>query len=71
MWGRSLTREESPIVATSNGANCVLKSNKLGTLEVGKLADTDVLDKDYIAIPEDTMAIPGFRVPTTAFSLGA
>ena len=57
VWGpqERLTREEALIMATRNGANYVLKSDKLGTLEVGKLADIVVLDKDYMTIPEDTI----------------
>jgi predicted amidohydrolase YtcJ len=50
-----LTREEALIMATRNGANYILRSNKLGTLEAGKLADIVVLDKDYMTIPEDTI----------------
>jgi cytosine/adenosine deaminase-related metal-dependent hydrolase len=42
-------------MATRNGANYVLKGDKLGTLEVGKLADIVVLDKDYMTIPEETI----------------
>jgi hypothetical protein len=48
-----LTRQEALIMATRNGANYVLKGDKLGTLEVGKLADLVVLDQDYLTMPED------------------
>jgi len=48
-----LTRQEALIMATRNGANYVLKGDKLGTLEVGKLADIVVLDQDYLTMPED------------------
>jgi urease alpha subunit len=34
-------------------ANYVRKPEKLGSLEVGKLADLVVLDRDYFTIPED------------------
>ena len=34
-------------------ADYVLKGDKLGSLEPGKLADLVVLDKDYMTIPED------------------
>ena len=57
VWGpqERLSREEALIMATRNGANYVLKGDKLGTLEVGKLADIVVLDKDYMTIPEETI----------------
>lgn len=48
-----LTRQEALIMATRNGANYVLKGDKLGTLEAGKLADVVVLDQDYLTMPED------------------
>ena len=48
-----LTRQEALTMATRNGANYVLKGDKLGSLEVGKLADIVVLDKDYLTMPED------------------
>ena len=48
-----LTRQEALIMATRNAANYVLRGDKLGTLEMGKLADIVVLDKDYLTMPED------------------
>jgi predicted amidohydrolase YtcJ len=48
-----LTREEALIVSIRNGAYYTLRGDKLGSLEVGKLADLVVLDKDYMTIPED------------------
>jgi cytosine/adenosine deaminase-related metal-dependent hydrolase len=38
---------------TSWAAEYVTKPDKLGTLEVGKLADIVVLDRDYFTIPVD------------------
>jgi hypothetical protein len=38
---------------TTWAADYVLKGNKIGTIEPGKLADLVVLDKDYLTIPED------------------
>ncbi len=38
---------------TSWAAEYVLKGDKLGTIEKGKLADLLVLDKDYMTVPED------------------
>jgi predicted amidohydrolase YtcJ len=40
-------------IATQNGANYIVKSNELGSLEAGKLADLVVLDKDYATIPDE------------------
>ena len=51
-----LTREEALMVASLNGAKYTLRGDKLGSLEVGKLADFVVLDKDYMTIPEDTIS---------------
>ena len=58
VWGpqERLTRQEALIMATRNGANYVLKGDKLGTLEVGKLADIVVLDQDYLTMPEDKIS---------------
>ena len=39
--------------ATIWGAEQVLREKEIGSLEVGKLADFIVIDKDYFAIPED------------------
>ena len=57
VWGahERLTREEALRLFTQNGANYLLRGDKLGSLEVGKFADLVVLDKDYMAIPEDQL----------------
>ncbi|MBI2819844.1 MAG: amidohydrolase family protein, partial [Acidobacteria bacterium] len=39
--------------ATIWGAEMVLREKEIGSLEVGKLADFIVIDKDYFTIPED------------------
>jgi len=36
-------------------ADYVLKGDKLGSIETGKLADLLVLDKDYMTVPEDSI----------------
>jgi predicted amidohydrolase YtcJ len=40
---------------TSWAADYVLKGDKLGSIEPGKLADLLVLDKDYLTVPEDSI----------------
>lgn len=37
---------------TSNGAYAIFEENKKGTLEVGKLADIVILDKDIMSVPK-------------------
>jgi len=48
-----LTREEALIAHTRSNAYLLFKDKELGSLEVGKLADLVVLDKDYMTVPED------------------
>ena len=47
----TLTREEALIAHTRSNAYLVHKEDLLGSLEVGKLADIVVLDRDYMTIP--------------------
>jgi len=49
----TLSREEALIGYTRSNAYLVFKEDKLGTIEVGKLADLAVLDRDYMTIPAD------------------
>jgi predicted amidohydrolase YtcJ len=51
-----LTREEALACATHEGAYLTFDEDLKGTLEVGKLADIAVLDRDLLTVPED--AIP-------------
>jgi predicted amidohydrolase YtcJ len=48
-----VTREEALIAHTRSNAFLLHRENDLGTLEVGKLADLVVLDRDYMNIPAD------------------
>ena len=48
-----VTREEALIAHTRSNAYLMFKEDDLGTLEVGKLADLVVLDKDYLSVPAD------------------
>ena len=54
IWGpdQRVDRETALRVATINGAAYVLKKDRLGSIEVGKLADLVVLDRDYMTVPE-------------------
>jgi predicted amidohydrolase YtcJ len=51
-----LDKVETLKSATIWAADYVLKPDTLGSLEVGKLADVTVLDKDYMAIPEEQVS---------------
>lgn len=55
VWGahEKVDRASALKMATSWAADYVLKPDKLGSLEPGKLADMVVLDKDYMTIPDD------------------
>jgi predicted amidohydrolase YtcJ len=48
-----VTREEALIAHTRSNAFLLHREDDLGTLEVGKLADLVVLDRDYMNIPVD------------------
>jgi len=47
-----VTREEALWMATHWAAEATGDADKLGTIEVGKLADFVVLDRDYLRVPE-------------------
>ncbi|MFN8546322.1 MAG: amidohydrolase family protein [Candidatus Binatia bacterium] len=49
---QKLTREQALKAATIFGAYYLMKENKLGSLEAGKLADFLVLNNDYMTVPE-------------------
>ena len=57
VWGpqERLDHEEVLRYFTRNGADYVLKGDKIGSLEVGKWADLAVLDKDFMATPPEQM----------------
>jgi predicted amidohydrolase YtcJ len=58
VWGphERVDRATALRIATKNGANYILKGDQLGSLEAGKLADLVVLDRDYLAIPEEEIS---------------
>ena len=50
---QAITREEALKLYTINSAYCGFDENILGSIEVGKLADLVVLDKDILTCPKD------------------
>ena len=50
---KPVTRQEALIAHTRSNAFLLFKEKDLGTLEVGKLADLVVLDRDYMTVPAD------------------
>lgn len=50
--GQHLTREEALRLFTRNNAWFLKMEDKIGSIEVGKLADAVVLDRDYFTVPE-------------------
>lgn len=50
--GQHLTREEAIRLFTRNNAWFLKMEDKIGSIEVGKLADAVVLDRDYFTVPE-------------------
>jgi predicted amidohydrolase YtcJ len=53
LFEETVTREEALIAHTRTNAYLLFKEKDLGSLEVGKLADLVVLDKDYMTVPEE------------------
>ena len=51
-----LNKEETLRSITSWASEYLLKPEKIGTLEVGKLADIVVIDKDYLTIPDEQVS---------------
>jgi predicted amidohydrolase YtcJ len=65
----TLTREEALVAHTRSNAYLFFQEKSLGSLEVGKLADLVVLDRDYLTVPaaeikhiQPTMTMVGGRV---------
>ena len=58
VWGpqERLDRPTALRTITQWAADYMLKGDKLGSLEAGKLADLVVLDKDYMTIPEEQIS---------------
>ncbi|MCZ6484591.1 MAG: amidohydrolase family protein [Acidobacteria bacterium] len=58
IWGpdQRVDRATALRIATQNGANYVLRGDKLGSIEPGKLADLLVIDSDYMRMPEEDIS---------------
>ena len=58
VWGaqEKLNKTEALHTITRWAAEYVLKGDKVGSLEKGKLADLVVLDKDYMTIPDEQVS---------------
>jgi predicted amidohydrolase YtcJ len=49
----TIDRRDALVAHTRQNARLVFRERDLGSLEVGKLADLLVLDRDYFTIPAD------------------
>jgi predicted amidohydrolase YtcJ len=65
----TVTREQALIAHTRSNAYLFFQEDSLGSLEVGKLADLVVLDRDYLTVPAEeikdirpTLTMVGGRV---------
>jgi len=58
VWGahQAVDRKVALTMATQWGADYVLRSNELGSLESGKYADFIVIDRDYLTVPVEDIA---------------
>jgi predicted amidohydrolase YtcJ len=67
VWGahEKITRAEGLRMATMGGAEYILKPEKLGSIEKGKIADILVLDKDFMTVPDEQ--VPTIRPQVTVF----
>ena len=50
---QTIDREDALIAYTRKNAYFVFRENELGSIQVGKLADLVVLDRDYLTVPAD------------------
>ena len=58
VWGpdQRVDRRTALRMATQNGANYVLRGDRLGSIESGKLADLVVIDRDYMSLPVEDIS---------------
>jgi predicted amidohydrolase YtcJ len=60
---QALTREQALRAMTINGAYLSFEENVKGSIEVGKLADLIIIDRDYLKVPASE--IKDIKVLTT------
>jgi predicted amidohydrolase YtcJ len=67
VWGpqEKIDRATALRMATMGGAEYILKPDKFGSIEKGKIADLLVLDRDFMTIPDDD--VPNVRPLITVF----
>jgi predicted amidohydrolase YtcJ len=55
VWGKdnAINRQDALKMFTTGSADYVVRPERLGSLEPGKLADLLVLDRDYMTIPDE------------------
>ena len=53
--GQQITRKEALRLFTRGNAYQMSMEDKLGSIEVGKLADLVVLDRDYLAVSDEDL----------------
>ncbi len=83
IWGQkqSLDRKKALILMTRGGAEYVLREDRIGSIEPGKLADLAIFDGDFLGVPDNRlsdlsvlMTLVGGKVvysdPTFAGTLG-
>jgi len=74
---QTISREEALIAHTRSNARLAFRERDLGSIQIGKLADLVVLNRDYLSVPADEikdiaamMTIVGGRVVYDAGLLG-
>jgi cytosine/adenosine deaminase-related metal-dependent hydrolase len=50
---QTITREKALIAHTRSNSYFVMRENDLGSIQLGKLADLVVMDRDYLTVPAD------------------
>lgn len=77
MLRQTISREDALIAHTRRNAYLLFRENDLGSIEVGKLADLAVLDRDYLTVQDDqikdisaVMTMVGGRIVYDAGLLG-
>jgi predicted amidohydrolase YtcJ len=74
---QTISREDALVAHTRSNAHLVFRERDLGSIQIGKLADLVVLNRDYLAVPADeikdiasVMTMVGGRIVYDAGLLG-